>query len=331
MKHSFGRRVLRSWLPGVLLSALLAGCATAPGAPPRVISFGDSLSDLGTYALRTEGRTAGRFTTNPGPLWVEIVAQALGTTITPYRHAGWGKPAAVLGGTAYGEGGSRVALQPGSNNTDATTGQGTSQSTMPLRDQLDAHLAVTQGRFAASDWVFVWAGANDLFRHALFAPVANEEAGTVLVRAAARDLVVEVRRMIAAGARNVLVLNQYDWGEVPAFRAHPKRKTMSLWSRAFNEELAAGLQGQRVVPVDTHRLFHSVTADPGKEGLKNAVAPACRVADLPRRSVMFCTQETLIESGAHLTYLFADGVHPTTAGHRLIAREVLSAIKRADP
>jgi phospholipase/lecithinase/hemolysin len=72
-----------------LLLAALTACST-PAQSVRVISFGDSLSDLGTYADRTEGRTAGRFTTNPGPIWVEVVASQLGTSISGYRRAGWG-------------------------------------------------------------------------------------------------------------------------------------------------------------------------------------------------------------------------------------------------
>src|SRR4051812_11219534 len=89
-------------LAGPLLLALSACSTVAPSV--RVISFGDSLSDLGTYAERTEGKTAGRFTTNPGPIWIEVVASGLGTSISGYRRAGWGHPERVLGGFGYAEG-----------------------------------------------------------------------------------------------------------------------------------------------------------------------------------------------------------------------------------
>ena len=151
------------------LLASIAACSSRPPEADRVISFGDSLSDLGTYANRTEGKSEGRWTTNPGPLWVEVVALSLRTTIKGYRRAGWGYPEQILGGFGYGEGGSRVALQPGINNTDDSEGLGSRNTTMPVREQVSLHLK--RDEFRASDVVLLWAGANDVMRSGLFAPV----------------------------------------------------------------------------------------------------------------------------------------------------------------
>ena len=191
------------WAAAAAAAGILVACASVQPAP-RVISFGDSLSDLGTYRARTEGRTAGRFTTYPGPIWVEIVAAELGGSVTGYRQAGWGRGEHVLGGLAYGEGGSRVSEQPGSNNTDAMAGAGSGQTTLPVREQMSTHLQ--RDEFRAHDVVLVWAGANDLFRHAVFAPAPTAEAGEVHVRQAARSLAAEVRRIVAAGQPRVVVL-----------------------------------------------------------------------------------------------------------------------------
>ena len=316
----------------LLAAALTAGCASVnPTDPPRVVAFGDSLTDLGTYVARTEGKTAGRFTTNPGPIWIERVATAMGATITANRHAGFGKAPVVLGGTGYGEGGSRVALQPGSGNTDATAGPGSAQTTLPVRDQITAYLATTNGRFGARDTVFVWAGPNDLFRQAFFAPAATDAANEALVRQAGKDLVAEVRRIVSAGAQQVIVLNMDDYGEAPGPRASPKHALISAWVQAFNDELAAGLAGQPVVLVDAHALLRSARNEPERFGLKNGSTPACDVAKLPQRAVVFCDQGTLVEKDAHLTHLYADGVHPSTAGHRLIADFVLERMKVGAP
>ena len=293
-------------------AGILAACATVPPAP-RVISFGDSLSDLGTYAARTEGRTAGRFTTNPGPIWVEIVAAAMGVTVTGYRQAGWGRAERVLDGLAYGEGGSRVAEQPGSNNTDATAGPGSGQTTLPVREQIGIHLQ--RDSFRKQDVVLVWAGANDIFRHALFAPAPTPEAGESRVREATQSLAAEVRRILAAGQPRVVVLTIDDYGETPSARNGPNREKLSRWSSAFNADLVAGLQGAPVRLVDANRLLREMRNDPARFNLQQGLTPACALSTLPQRSVAFCSVETLVAPDAHLTHLYADGVHLTTAGH----------------
>ncbi|PKO61085.1 MAG: GDSL family lipase [Betaproteobacteria bacterium HGW-Betaproteobacteria-18] len=305
------------------------GAYGAAPAVPHVVSFGDSLSDLGTYATRTEGRSAGRFTTNPGPIWIEVVAQGLGSAITLNRHAGWGKPPQAMGGTAYGEGGARVALQPGSNNTDATKGAGSEQTTLPVRAQISAYLDYSHGQFTPDDTVFVWAGANDLFQHAFFAHSSSDAAGDALVREAARDLVAEVKRIGATGATRIVVLNLYDFGQVPFFIAKPKSVVLSAWTRSFNDELASGLAGTPVLLVDLFSLMHLANADPAHYGLKSASSSACKLDDLPQRAVVFCTDQTLVEKDANLNFLYADGLHPTTVGHRIIGEYVLAAMKTA--
>ncbi|WP_350670882.1 hypothetical protein, partial [Pseudoalteromonas sp. CAL494-MNA-CIBAN-0108] len=61
--------------------ALLAACgggddnnSSASNTPPsgvkmQIVSFGDSLSDVGTYSQIKLGFGGGRFTTNPGQVW----------------------------------------------------------------------------------------------------------------------------------------------------------------------------------------------------------------------------------------------------------------------
>lgn len=121
----------------------------APDIPParpfkRLFTFGDSLTDGGTYTLwgasLASGRTdlidpswfmtslinawtwGGKFTTNPGPVWPEALGQAMGYKIMPALLMGGGQeniPLAVMGcGTCtnYAQGGARVVDQPGIGN-----------------------------------------------------------------------------------------------------------------------------------------------------------------------------------------------------------------------
>ena len=133
---------LRSWALTAVAVALLAACGgnepeiagsgqpsgapTTAGTFAAVVSFGDSLSDVGAYSPATSltgnGQApyfGGKFTANSATatVWVENVSTRLGIITTP-AEVGFGTasvrcPAAAnpaLAGTctAYGQGGSRV-------------------------------------------------------------------------------------------------------------------------------------------------------------------------------------------------------------------------------
>lgn len=75
--------------------AILAACSDGGDSKPdirSVVSFGDSLSDVGTYAVAT-GSNGGKFTINPGLVWVENIASRYGLAITP-NIVGYGTDAA---------------------------------------------------------------------------------------------------------------------------------------------------------------------------------------------------------------------------------------------
>ena len=83
-----------------LTFALAAGTASAQFS--NSYFFGDSLTDSGSYKPVTPPGT-GRFTTNPGPVWAQLVAEHYGTTASPANQ----------GGTDYAQGGARVTGLPG--------------------------------------------------------------------------------------------------------------------------------------------------------------------------------------------------------------------------
>jgi outer membrane lipase/esterase len=313
---------MKSILAALAVAALLASCASKPPPdPPRVVAFGDSLTDAGTYAAHVNGRTAGKFTTNPGPLWLEDVAQALGTSIGPHRHAGWGATPVILGGTDYAEGSARIS-QPRVPMDPAHPG---SQTAMPVRDQVSVFLA-ERGSFERRDIVFFWAGANDVFVNA-FALKQTPAQGEAAMRQAARELAGEVRRVLAAGAGQVVVLTIEDYGDAPATLGSDKRPMLSAWTRAFHSELTAGLSGlDGVTLVDAGGLLREVRRDPAKYKLKNVTDPACNLKALPEEDTMFCDSSTLVAPDAARTYLYADDVHLTSAGQQIVADAVLKAL-----
>src|SRR3954470_162024 len=108
------KRLLPALVASVFLSAAapaLAQQASNTGPFSNVYVFGDSLSDAGTFRpfLLSVGLPAsvvagmGRFTTNPGPVWSELVASHYGVNPAPSN----------AGGTIFAQGGARVALTPG--------------------------------------------------------------------------------------------------------------------------------------------------------------------------------------------------------------------------
>jgi phospholipase/lecithinase/hemolysin len=152
--------------PATSASALHAGRNIT-----SVISFGDSLSDAGTYTPATAipgtdppVYLGGKFTTNSatGTIWVENIAATLGLVVTPAEVGFAGQsvhcPAAAQGlgttCTAYGQGGSRVTDPNGKRHAAGAL-------TVPVKTQIANHLA-RFGRFQSRDLILVWAGANDL-------------------------------------------------------------------------------------------------------------------------------------------------------------------------
>ncbi len=339
---SWGRRALSLFVAatGVLLLVSCGGGGSNGKVQiDSVASFGDSLSDLGTYqvgAIAAAG--GGRFTTNPAKIWIEYVAEGYGQTITRNRTSGFGTPVAISGGTAYGQGGSRVTSQPGIGNTGQVSGVDTGASTLPITDQITAHLAAVGGVIPPTQLILVLGGDNDIFYQA---GVVSAAGGTPASVAAAQtaagtagaQLAAQVKRLVAAGAKSVVVLTAFD----PAFSLATggSASTASLFNAltlALNNGLTGGLVGVAgVTVVPSYDFIAEVSTNPGKFGITNVTTPACNIAVLPSNSSLFCSSATLVAAGAENTYLFADAVHPTKGAHALFGAYVLDRIKSALP
>lgn len=312
-----------------------------------VISFGDSLSDVGSYAAATVDpqtgiATGGHFTTNPGAVWVEDVSATFGLTISP-NIAGFGAtqvscPQPNCGG--YAQGGSRITDPDG-------IGRSSGSLTIPLVTQMDNFLT-THAAYKPTDLVFVYGGSNDVFVQAatVFAVAAvaraipgstdasvnaavqqAQQAATAATAKAATELAGYVRdKILAKGALYVAVMN------VPDSAATPFGATLNADGRAlltslvdtFNTTLQKYVADQslNIVLIDANGSTKQVLANPAQYGVTNSTVPACDLSKLPGQSALFCNQTTLIAS-ADANYLFADDVHPSAYGHRLFANYVI--------
>jgi len=390
----------RSALWALLGSALLAACGgdnvTAPGATPpagaptakgnftSLVTFGDSLSDQGSYAPATSlsgnGQApyfGGKFTVNldnnAGTIWVENLATTLGLAVYPAEMGFAGQsvkcpvkfvvPAAAALCTSYGQGGSRVTNPAGIGNNG-----GTGALTVPMVQQIDNHLAAFGGKFNATDLIVVWGGNNDVFvqfgafgaaaaaiqADAVAGKISADEANKRLYSAqtaaqegmkrAAQELTGYVRdKILAKGGKYVTVFNLPDSSLTPFGSSLPvdARGVLTTLVDTFNLWLRDGLGGQPVQLVDQNTTGKEVYANPGKYGLANNTVPTCDATAISAitggavsdGSSLFCNGTPGVgyyglRAGANAsTWQFADGVHPTPGGHKVISDYVTSQLR----
>lgn len=279
-----------------LLVACAVACALAPARAAAIdatIYFGDSLTDSGTFGAR--------FTTNPGPVWAELLSGRLGTQAAP----------AVAGGTNYAVGGARVTLLPGVPNTPPTA------SATPITDQISAYLGANTVQSRAL--YTVWGGANDVFVAASLGA-----AGPAYLTQTAGELAAQLARLQAAGARTIIVPNVPDIGATPfGVSQGPGAAFLTQLSAGYNRDLYAALaaRGIGVIALDTFGLLTEVMANPSLYGFANVTTPACGATPS-----LACTPADLVDPSAPQTFLYADGVHPTSAGHSVLADYAASTI-----
>ncbi len=298
-----------------LLAASLA-LATAPalaqdGTFSQTVFFGDSLTDAGFFTpllvqQNPQAAVLGRFTTNPGLVWSERLADHYGTNAAPAWTVA-GVPQQP--GTNYAAGGARV-------------GEDREDGTPSLVTQMNAYLAANGGTADANALYSVWGGANDLF-----AVAAAPEQAQQIIGAAVTAQVGIVGTLKAAGAQYVLVPTLPDIGVTPSFGGDPVTSAQgTALAASYNEALFGGLAqgGLSVIPVDTFHFLQEVVADPGAYGFVNVTDPACQP---PGSNSLTCNPANFASPDAQHTYLFADGVHPSTHAHALVAELAVSMIE----
>jgi len=98
----------------------------------------------------------------------------------------------------------------------------------------------------------------------------------------------------------------------------------TLATLSYNAALSQGLSqlGTGIIPINVFGLVNEVRANPAAFGFTNVTGVACTTS-----SSILCTPNTLAAPNANNTYLFADGVHPTTGGHKIFADQVWLKLK----
>lgn len=378
----------RGWLRGrfvgsALVLAALAACGGGGDGdqspkfqPSRIVSFGDSLSDVGSYKTAgmmfavntknafplTDTANTGKFTVNsPGAKnWIELIAAQFGVAAPCPAQTGLTPPAFIgdeanpLAGVAapptdhaecfaYGQGGSRVTALVGPGNALLGASGAPGQLTTPLVSQVQKHLAKGTGgpgKFKSDELVLVLAGGNDLFINAALVgagQITVTQAGDAMTAAGSELAALVNAQMLAKGAEHVVVVNLPDVSLTPAFRFTPDRNSPErqqlalLLTTKFNTALASGLAnaGPAVVLVDAFTQSQDQFARPAQYGLSNVSVPACvKDATILYDSALVCNTKT-VGTADVATFQYADDVHPTPYGYKLLAQLVTDRLAKA--
>ncbi len=364
-------RSIKLKLATLTAALVLAGCGGGGGGGidfASMVSFGDSLSDVGTYRVGTVAALGGgKFTVN-GPQarnWTEVVAARAGTAAPCAAQTGLlpnipGFTGAAVTNvpacTNYAQGSSRIS---GVFSVNSATLQAAPFNqvniglmAVPITTQLSTHLAKNGGTYNPNDLVTVMGGGNDVFMNlngvsaaalggagAVGGAItagwdASVQAAVTSMGAAGAQLAALVKsQILAKGARYVVVVNLPDVSQSP-FGLSQSAETRALIGQmvtTFNAQLASGLAGSGVLLVDAYTQGRAQAASPAAYGLTNVTTPACSAtspANPLLGSSLACTAASLI-AGDTSGYLFADTVHPTPLGHQLIANQVTAQMQAA--
>lgn len=291
------------FIPALLLLIGLLMPAFAFGFK-NVVVFGDSLSDNGNIFAVSGGlespppNVEGRY--SDGPVWVEYLVEELGLKghFLNYAH----------GGARSGE--------TNTNDGDTMTFPGFLTEVNSYLTQAPLAAEFPNAFALPADSLFIiWIGANDF----LF---METDPASVTANAIA-NIKTALDSLVAAGAKEFLLVNIPNIGAAPKFNADPVLSAgTTMISKGFNDALSTLLDSftaenteADVLRLDTFSIMNEIIGDPAAFGFTNV------------------TETKLDLETGDVTpgnYLFWDGVHPTTRTHRIIAQRAVQLIECGD-
>lgn len=302
-------------------------CSASAQTISRIVFFGDSLSDSGNNFIFTGQSSRQPFSLTPpsysydigghhfsnGPTWAEQLSTAL-------HIPNSGQP----------------SLRAPGLFTDYAVGDARSRSGSPVFPDFDLTIQVGHflsdfgGQAPANTLFVIWIGANDV-EDALNALSVDPSGATSvgIIQAAIAAITANVETLYGDGARMFLIANVPDLSKTPYVRflganVDPSIPAIaSLFTGYFNQGLAttaaglsAGLPGLSYFQFfDVNALFTQLLASPTEFGISDTT-DRCTVPNVVGHAL--CAMPK--------SYLFWDGIHPTTTGHTAITGVALSLL-----
>ena len=306
--------------------ATSAGFAQERKPYSALVVFGTSLSDSGNaFALRGGTNTPPDYLLDPllvpgvpyargghhfsdGATWVEQWARSLGLAGSVRPAFASSSPTA----TNYAVGAAR-AYNDGQN--------------FNLSDQVQAFLADSSGAAPSDALYVIEMGGNDI-RDAIVAyQTGGLPAAQVVLQQAIASIAGNIQLLYQAGARDFLVWLPPDLGLTPAIQMlNQVRPGVAQLATALTQAFIGGLSGVltqlsalpgiSITRFDAYSLLNSIVTNPASYGLTNA------------REVCIIPDAEPFSCQAADDYLFWDGIHPTRAGHAIVAGAVAALLGR---
>lgn len=189
----------------------------------------------------------------------------------------------------------------------ATTGEKGSYGVPGLLTQVDSFMSAHAQADSQALYV-VWAGANDYLQ--------GETQPTIVVE----NVMQAIASLSKVGAQKILVGNLPDLGQLPSTRDTSNAKALSAATQAHNLSLSRSLAGAsqklgaavQVIQLDANKLYQEAETHPSTFGFTNVTSGCLSSPDS-------CRQPD--------TFLFWDGIHPTTAAHRALGESAFLALQ----
>ena len=318
-------------------TALLAALCL-PGAAHAALNqltdlfvFGDSLADGGNSGLASQAYAGPGVVFPPppyyngqysnGPVAVEYLWQSFNPGDTSFKPS-------LAGGTNYAIGGATTGLESfNSVNSSVPDPLKPAYFQKSNNWQLQSFSAQSPSFDPATSLFVVWLFPNDVFYQTAtgnlpgtaFGGAASPGDASALIANGLNNIVNTIGFLATSGARHFLVPNMPDLGQTPELRNGPAAGPLSALTASFNQNLAATLtvldasmSKVDIVQFDAAGLLARAIADPAAYGFTNATES--------------CVANLLNGQCDPSSWLFWDGVHPTTQTHQMLGREFAAAV-----
>ena len=306
--------MLKKIISGLLLFSVVSAHAATLR---QIVVFGDSLSDNGNLYEYMHHQLPlsppyyqGRFTN--GPVWVELLTQ---------KYYPQDSAAHLLD---YAFGGSGVEGQ--NDEPDDTL--------FTLNREVDSFLLAHQDKVDPNNLYIIWMGANNYFA------LPDE------LDASVSDVIwgihANVDRLIAKGAKYILLLNLPNLGQLPIAREIDAEASLTYCATQHNLAMEKGIQQWQAQNPDVKLMLFDVSKDfadmilnPSNHAMTN-VTDTCYEALLDSQAksktvlkMVSSVHKKRNAQDACAGFMFFDPVHPSIIVHQEIADKIALLLKAA--